>query len=52
MSLSGRGHGNPLQYFFLENSMDRGAWRATIHRVAQSQMGQKQLSTHANIFEK
>ena len=26
----GRGHGNPLQYFCLENSMDRGAWRATI----------------------
>ena len=52
VSLSGGGHGNALQYFFLENSMDRGAWRATIHRVAQSQMGQKQLSTHANIFEK
>ena len=26
----GRGHGNPLQYFCLENSMDRRAWRATI----------------------
>ena len=25
----GGGHGNPLQYFFLENHMDRGAWRAT-----------------------
>ena len=24
----GRGHGNPLQYSCLENSMDRGAWRA------------------------
>ena len=23
------GHGNPLQYSYLENSMDRGAWRAT-----------------------
>ena len=32
----GGGHGNPLQYFFLENLMDRGAWRATVHRVAQS----------------
>ena len=28
---SGRGHGNPLQYFCLENLMDRGAWRATVH---------------------
>ena len=25
------GHGNPLQYSCLENSMDRGAWRATVH---------------------
>ena len=30
----GGGHGNPLQYSCLENSMDRGAWRATVHRVA------------------
>ena len=27
-------HGNPLQYFCLENPMDRGAWWATVHRVA------------------
>ena len=27
----GGGHGNPLQYSCLENSMDRGAWQATIH---------------------
>ena len=27
----GRGYGNPLQYSFLENPMDRGAWRATVH---------------------
>ena len=30
----GGGHGNPLHYSYLENSMDRGAWRATVHRVA------------------
>ena len=30
-SLEG-GNGNPLQYPCLENSMDRGAWRATVHR--------------------
>ena len=29
----GGGHGNPLQYSCLENSMDRGAWWATVHRV-------------------
>ena len=30
---SGGGRGNPLQYSFLENPMDRGAWRATVHGV-------------------
>ena len=33
----GRGNGNPLQYSCLENSMDREAWRATVHGVAKSQ---------------
>ena len=33
----GGGHGNPLQYSCLENPMDRGAWRATVYRVAKSQ---------------
>ena len=33
---SGEGNGNPLQYFCLENSMDRGAWRATVHGVTKS----------------
>ena len=33
----GRGHGHPLQYSCLENPMDRGAWWATVHRVAKSQ---------------
>ena len=32
----GEGNGNPLQYSCLENSMDRGAWRATVYGVAQS----------------
>ena len=43
----GGGHGNPLQYSNLENSIDRGAWQATVHRVAKSQTQLKQLSTHA-----
>ena len=30
----GEGHDNPLQYSCLENSMDRGAWQALVHRVA------------------
>ena len=34
----GEGHGNPLQYSCLENPMDRGAWQATFHRVAESDM--------------
>ena len=33
----GEGNGNPLQYSSLENSMNRGAWRATVHGVAKSQ---------------
>ena len=33
----GGGNGNPLQYSCLENSMDRGAWRAAAHGVAKSQ---------------
>ena len=32
----GEGNGNPLQYSCLENPMDRGAWQATVHRVAKS----------------
>ena len=32
----GEGNGNPLQYSCLENPMDRGAWLATVHRVAKS----------------
>ena len=32
----GGDHGNPLQYSFLENSTDGGAWWATVHRIAKS----------------
>ena len=37
-------HGNPLQYSCLENPMDRGAWRATVHGDTKSQTWLKQLS--------
>ena len=42
----GGGHGNPLRYSYLEDPMDRGAWRATVHRVTQSRTQLKQLSMH------
>ena len=35
----GEGNSYPLQYSGLENSMDRGAWRATVHGVTKSQTG-------------
>ena len=59
----GGGHGNPLQYSCLENPMDRGAWRATVHRVAKSQTRlsdftftlhfpalEKEMATHSSVL--
>ena len=43
----GKGNGYPLQYSCLENSMDRGFWWATVHRVTKSWAQLKQPSTHA-----
>ena len=45
----GGGCSNLLQYSCLENSMDRGAWWATVHRVAKSQTQLKWLSTYARV---
>ena len=42
----GRGHGNPFQYYCLENPMARGAWQATVHGVAKSPTQLKQFSMH------
>ena len=42
----GEGNGNSLQYSCLENPMDRGAWRATVHGVAESQT---QLGNEAQL---
>ena len=42
----GGGHGNPLHYCWPENPMDRGAWRATVHRVTKRHSRLKQLSNH------
>ena len=43
----GEGNGNPLQYSCLENSMDRGAWRPTVHGVTKSWT---QLSTVPTVL--
>ena len=43
----GEGNGNPLQYFCMENSMDRGVWRVTVYGVAKRQTW---LSTHTHIY--
>ena len=41
--------GGTLKYSCLENSMDRGAWRATVPKVAKNRTWLKRLSTHACI---
>ena len=48
----GEGHGNPLQYFLLENPIDRGVWWARVHGVEKSQTQLKPLSmrTHARLI--
>ena len=45
---TGEGNGNPLQYSCLENPMDGGAWWATVHGVAKSQILLKRLSIHTH----
>ena len=42
----GEGHGNPLKYFCLENPMDRGAWWATVRRVAELDTTKVTALTH------
>ena len=42
--------GYPLQCSCLENSMDRGAWWATVHGITESQTRLKQLSTHKQEY--
>ena len=43
---SGGGHGNPLQYSCLENPMDRGVWRVTVHSMTKRWTQLKRLSMH------
>ena len=42
----GERNDNPLQYSCLENSMDRGPWRATVHSVAKSRTQLSNQHTH------
>ena len=44
----GGGHGNPLQFSYLENPVDVGDWQATVPRDAKSQTRLKQLSTRTH----
>ena len=46
----GEGNGNPLQYSGLENPMNRGAWRATVHGIAELDTTEL-LSTHVIIYD-
>ena len=39
----GEGNGNPLQYSCLENSMDRGAWRAMVHEITEEPGGLRSM---------
>ena len=48
----GEGNGNPLLYFCLESPVDRGAWWATVHRVAQSRTRLKRLSSSSRKRKK
>ena len=46
----GEGNGYPLQYSWLENPTDRGAWRATAHRVAESDMTEQLILLTFNLW--
>ena len=46
----GEGHGNPIQYSCLQNSIDKRAWWATVHVVAKRWTQLEQLSIHAQML--
>ena len=45
----GDGNGNPLQYSCLENAMDRGAWRATVHASHKELDRNEAISRHTPV---
>ena len=46
----GKENGYPLQYSYLENSMDRGVWWATVHMISKSWTRLKLLSAHTQAL--
>ena len=46
----GEGHGNPLQYSYLENSMDRGTWWTTVHGVTKESDMMNNQDTHTELY--
>ena len=42
----GEGNGNPLRYSYLDNSMDKGVWRATVHGVREESDTTEPLTPH------
>ena len=54
LSLFREGNGNPLQYSCLENPMDRGAWKAAVHGVAEgwTQLINFTFTFHFHALEK
>ena len=54
LSYIGEENGNPLQYSCLENPKDRGAWQATVHGAAKSQvrLSDFTLTFHFHVLEK
>ena len=48
----GEGNGTPLQYSCLENPMDRGAWKAAVHGVAEGWTQLSEFTFHFHALEK
>ena len=46
----GEGHGNPLHYSYLEDPMDRGAWRTAVHGITKNWARLKRLSMHVHFL--
>ena len=51
-SIFGEGNGTPLQYSFLENPMDGGAWWAAVHGVAEGRTRLSDFTFHFHALEK